>query len=113
MRHLAIVAILLVGCAEWKVYDPKVLIDGEPALVEEGSFGGQGHIVIKEEDYGKRTVEVVQHGMSNVLGATVKSIFSAAAGVFGGNQEPPSVTINVPGQYQNDGEGNTSVEGDR
>jgi hypothetical protein len=86
---------LTLGCGTWYQYDPAVLIDGKPALVAKGRFGGQGHLSVKTED-GITTVEVVQFGVSDVLGGTIKGLFTAASGVFGGNAEPPQITINMP-----------------
>ena len=90
-----LLAVLLAGCGTWKQFDPKVLIDGEPALIASGRFGGQGHLSIKTED-GVTTVEVVQFGVSDVLGGTIKGIVGMAASVFGGNPAPPGITINMP-----------------
>ena len=89
-----LLAALVCGCGTWKQYDPAVLIDGEPALIASGRFGGQGHLSIKTES-GVTTVEVVQFGVSDVLGGTIKGIVGMAAGVFGGNPAPPEITVNV------------------
>ena len=113
MRYLALIMLVLsLGCSSLKQYDPSVLIDGQPALIMEASQGGQGHISIATDSDGTK-VEVVQFGMSEILGGTLKGIIGAAAGVFGGNPEPPRITINVSGQDLNHGEGNTDAENDR
>jgi hypothetical protein len=113
MRHLALSAVvLLVGCGGYKMYDPHTLIDGEPALIEKASYGGQGHISITVEG-DKRTVEVVQFGISDIAGGTIKNAFSVVGGIFGGNPAPPEIIINMPGVDQAIGPGNTDAGDDR
>ena len=106
-------AALVCGCASYKQFDPNVLIDGEPALVMEASFGGAGSVKVTTEG-AKTIVEMEQKGMTDIAGKTISGTIEAAAGVFGGNPAPPSITImNVTGQDRANGQGNTDAEVDR
>jgi len=109
MRYFAFCCLVLsLGCSNLKQYDPNVLIDGQPALTMEASQGGQGHISIKQSPTGTE-IEIVQFGMSDILGGTIGKIFSVVGGVFGGSV-PPEIVINMPGAYAPDGQGNTDAE---
>lgn len=95
MKRLLLIALaagLAFGCAQFKLLQPGVAGE-DPVVLMTGYFGGKGNLSVTSKD--GTTVKITQDGASEGLVSMFTGLISSAAGVFGGNPEPPEITINV------------------